>query len=57
MHDYDKVKLGLFDRYKVWRARKEAEDYAEGLSSENDRVGVDYSKANKLAEELLEKKK
>lgn len=56
--DYNKVKLGLIDRFKVWRERREAEktrtwrDNIEGEISE-----VDYSTADKLEADLLEQKR
>ncbi len=56
--DYNKVKLGLIDRFKVWRARRDAEkdrewfDKTEGEASE-----VDYSYAEQLQSELLDRKR
>ena len=56
--DYNNVKLGLIDRFKVWRERREAEknrawrDNIEGEISE-----VDYSVADKLESDLLEQKR
>ncbi len=55
---YNNEKLGLFDRFKVWRARRDAEkdrkwfDKIEGEASE-----VDYSYAEQLQSELLYRKK
>ena len=56
--DYNNVKLGLIDRFKVWRERREAEktrtwrDNIEGETSE-----VDYSVADKLESDLLKQKR
>ena len=56
--DYENVKLGLIEKIKVWRLRREAEkirniqDHIEGEISE-----VDYSEADRLEADLLEKKR
>ncbi len=56
--DYDKIKLGLIGKIRVWNLRREAEktrdwrDRIEGEVSE-----VDYSEADELEKSLLDKKK
>ncbi len=56
--DYDKIKLGLIGKIRVWNLRREAEktrdwrDRIEGEISE-----VDYSEADELEKSLLDKKK
>ncbi len=55
MHDYDRVELGLIDRFKVWRARKNADKAAETYYKyEGEHIEVDYSEANALKEKLLQ---
>ena len=56
--DYDKVKLGVLGRFKVWRARKEAEkDRAWHDKIEGEITEIDYSKAERLKVDLLQKKR
>ena len=56
--DYNDVKLGLIDRFKVWNERRAAEARRQQyLKDEGELLEVDYSEADKLAEELLNNKK
>ena len=56
--DYNKVKLGLIDRFKVWRERREAEkDRTWRDNIEGEISAVDYSMADKLEADLLEQKR
>lgn len=56
--DYNNVKLGLIDRFKVWRARRDAEKDRKWLDGIEGEVSeVDYSYADKLQEDLLDRKK
>ena len=51
--DYNKVKLGLIGRFKVWRARREAEKDREWNDKiEHEVSEVDYSEAERLEAEV-----
>ena len=56
--DYNNVKLGLIDKFKVWRERRDAEKIRAWKDNiEHEVTQVDYSSANKLEYDLLEKKR
>ena len=56
--DYNKIKLGLIDRFKVWRVKREAEKTREWRDSiEHEISEVDYSEAERLEADLLEQKR
>ena len=56
--DYNKVKLGLVDRFKVWRVKREAEKTRAWRDNiEHEISEVDYSEAEKLEADLLEQKR
>jgi len=56
--DYNKIKLGLIGRFKVWSTRREAEKtraWRDKIEHENSEV--DYSEAERLEADLLEQKR
>lgn len=56
--DYNKVKLGLIGRFKVWNARREAEKARSWRDNiEHETSEVDYSEAERLEADLLEQKR
>lgn len=56
--DYSKMKLGLIERFKVWRERREAEKArARRDNIEHEISEVDYSEAERLEADLLERKR
>ena len=56
--NYEKIKLGLIGKVKVWKARREAEKARAWRDKiEHEISEVDYTEAEKLKEELLEQKK
>lgn len=56
--DYDKIKLGFVDRFKVWKSRREIRQYSEWRDEmEGGFSEIDYSRAEKLEADLLEVKK
>ena len=56
--DYNKIKLGLIGRFKVWSARREAEKTREWRDNiEHENSEVDYSEAERLEADLLEQKR
>ena len=57
-YDYNKIKLGLIDRFRVYRERRAAEKNREWYDKVEHEVSeVDYSEADKLEKELLDRKK
>lgn len=58
MKDYGEIKLGPIDRYKVWREKRTAEkDRAWRDKIEHETSEVDYSQAERLESDLLNKKR
>lgn len=56
--DYNKVKLGLIGRFKVWNQRRIAEAQRDQYyKDERELLEVDYSEADKLQADLLEQKR
>lgn len=56
--DYNKVKLGLIGRFKVWNQRRIAEEQRDQYyKDEGELLEVDYSEADKLQADLLEQKR
>lgn len=56
--DYDKIKLGFIDRFKVWKLRREIRQYSEWRDEmEGGFSEIDYLRSEKLEAELLEVKK
>lgn len=56
--DYNKVKLGLIGRLKVWNQRRIAEAQRQQYyKDEGELLEVDYSEAEKLEADLLEQKR
>lgn len=56
--DYNKVKLGLIGRFKVWSARREAEKTRNWRDNiEHEISEVDYTEAERLEADLLEQKR
>ena len=57
-HDYSNVRLGLIDRIRVWNARRIAEAQRnQYLKDEGELTEVDYSRADKLEKDLLNKRR
>lgn len=56
--DYNKVKLGLIGRFKVWKQRRIAEAQRQQYyKDEGELLEVDYSEADRLEADLLEQKR
>lgn len=56
--DYNKVKLGLIERFKVWSARRAAEKTRNWRDDiEHEISEVDYSETERLEADLLEQKR
>ena len=56
--DYDKIKLGLIGKFKVWQERRIAEAKRnQYYKDEGELLEVDYSSADKLQEDLLSQKR
>lgn len=56
--DYNKMKLGLIERLKVWSARRDAEKTRKWRDSiEHETSEVDYSEVERLEADLLEQKR
>lgn len=56
--DYNKVKLGLIEKFKVWNKKRIAEIQRDKYYKvEGELLSVDYSEANKLQLDLLKQKK
>lgn len=56
--NYNNVKLGLIDRFKVWQERRKAEAQRDGYyKEEGELIEVDYSEADKMKHKLLHQKR
>lgn len=56
--DYNELKLGLFEKSKLWIERRKAESQRrQHYKDSGELLEIDYSKADKLKNDLLENKK